>query len=146
LEHPRPRPDPAWWFRRSAAVLVVSAAAAFAAGAMTLWPARGLHRLAPGPRAKQSAPPDTPHSAGTRTAWATSDEVQRLLEQGQNQARAIESDLHRRSDALGNDPLSALGHALTWQAEDLERDLLAYRPAPQGTSDSFPNRVNHNRR
>ena len=48
--------------------------------------------------------------------------------------------------AFGQDPLSARSHALSRQAEVLERDILSGRPASADVADSVPNPDSDDRR
>ena len=103
LEQKKAPPAPRRTFRPSGTVMVVSAAFAVAAGAMAFvvpWRARNL-TLVPGVTRSESV--DTRLSLDSRPDRGGTDEVQSLLDQVRDQARAIEADVLRRGGEEGQD-------------------------------------------
>jgi Protein kinase domain len=104
--------------------------AAIVGGALFLRPVRP-----PVPRATIPAVPDVPYVAPTALlSRSAPDEIDQAAREAWNQAEAVEADLHRRADAGGPDPVTALARRLADQARSLEREFGSGREAAPGVS------------
>jgi serine/threonine-protein kinase len=125
--------------RRSSAMVTIWVAIAVAAGTMAFVAPWRVRNLALVPRGTRFGSVDTLLPLDSRHDRGGTDEVQSLLDQVRDRARAIEADVLRRGGEEGQDPLSARSHTLSRQAEVLERDIPSGRPASADVADSVPN-------
>ena len=121
-----------WW-----AAAALMGFTAIVAGALFLWLG-----LPPGPHASiQSGRDGSIVVPEARLSQDAPDEIDQSSRDAWNQAEAIETDLHRRSDPGGLDLVSALARGLTDRAASLEREIGSSRDAVSSvpTSSPFPN-------
>jgi serine/threonine-protein kinase len=146
LAHPQTRPKGARRSRPAHTVVIGLASVAVAVAAFGFWGPYRSHSPGPLPSVRISSPPSPEHRASRERASAGADEIERLLQQGQSQARAVESELLSRSGATGLDPLSFQSHALAQRADELERELLPSPRAPIERGKPFSDSVPRKRR
>jgi serine/threonine-protein kinase len=113
--------------RRLRKMLVALGLAAVACGSLALLSIRpnghnATHGVRPASRPTGSGGPQPAQPSGL-----AAEEIAQQIKETWTRARAIEAELHRRSEPCDDDPLSLIAQALSARAQSLEREIVTAR-------------------
>jgi serine/threonine protein kinase len=143
LDHARARRSGSPGSRRAA--IAAAAVIVLGAGVLMLNPFQAKRSHAPAQPAPATDPAGAWQTTRDRTHPVRTDDVERLIDETDEQARALEADL-RSPRSADDDWMSAQSRALSREVEALEREILVGRPMPAAVRDSIRNPKSNDRR